>query len=188
MFAKRCLTIAAAIALASSTGEQALADEPGDELLPDLTFDRVDTNDRVWRLSDFVPTAGSPGPSSPTPVYIQFGFMSCAPCHVLAERAGDVLGAQVELAYAHLDDVELDEGAETLPQLWTRLYAFMQANSAYEGFVGLRRGNTGLMRLLTGSEAAPAALLVRSDGTYTVLVTPSEAEAAAAFAELLEGG
>ncbi len=162
------------------------ADEPTGALLPDLTFDRVDTNDRVWRLSDFAITEDGPAPATPRPVYLHFGFMSCAPCHELAARAGETFGDRVELAYAHLDDVELEAAEETLPQLWTRLYHFVEDTPAYQGFVGLRRGNTGLMRLLTGSEAAPCAILIRPDGGFRILVTPSQDEVGPAFAWLLD--
>ena len=176
------VALGSAQVLAQVTPE-ATDEATADALLPALVFDRVDTNERVWRLSDLVATATSPEPTDSRAVYLQFGFMSCEPCHLLADLARQELGDDVALIYVHLDDVEMNAGGETLPQLWTRLDTFMEENEHYEDFLAVRRGNTNLMYALCDSRAAPSALLVAPNGEYVVLATPTEDEAEDAFEE-----
>lgn len=149
-------------------------------LLPPLFWDRIDQN-AVWRLSDHVSTDGGPAPAEPKPVYLQFGFLRCPPCVVLANVANEEFGDEVERVYVHLDDLMLQEGY-TNRRLWTELLTHAQA-PPYDTFVTVRRGTTRLMRQLCGEEAnAPSGLLVLRDGTvFEVLRAPSEDEARASF-------
>lgn len=154
------------------------------DLLDNLILDRVDSNDAVWRLSEFVQTQDGPEPTTPRPVYIQFGFMSCAPCHVLARQASDQLDGHAELIYIHLDDVELRAQSLPLNQLWETLYYFMEEEEPYQPFTGMRRGNVQLMESLCGTTAAPDALLILPDGSYEILTSIEDADAM--FAAYLE--
>lgn len=150
----------------------------------DMMFDRVDDASSVWRLDSFVATQGNASPATPRAVYVQFGFMSCGPCHHLAEAARVQLGDEVELVYVHLDDIEMGTALDPTPT-WERLRVFLAERPEYQGFTGLIRGNSRMMRLLTGPGNPPHALLVHPDGTHVVLRSPPLDEARAVFGEFL---
>lgn len=153
------------------------------ELLPSLTLDRIDDTSAVWRLGDFVQTADAGAPASPTPVYMQFGFMGCAPCEVLAELANELLPESVIRVYVHLDDVLLHDYGGSNQQLWRQLWQFSTA-PPYDTFVTIRRGSTDLMQTMCGPDAssAPAGLLIQPDGTvFATLTSADEGVATEAF-------
>lgn len=151
---------------------------------PSMMFDRVDDASSVWRLDQFVVTQDSEVPATPRPVYVQFGFMSCPPCHVLADLARAQLSDRIELAYVHLDDIEMGTALDPTPT-WERLRVFLAEREEYEGFTGLIRGNSRMMRLLTGPGNPPHAMLVHPDGRHVVLRSPTQDEARRVFTEFL---
>ena len=151
----------------------------------DMAFDRIEDGLGVWRLDRHVRTVSSATPAEPRGVYIQFGFMSYGPCHVLAEHASRVLGDQVERVYLHLDDIEMGDALDPTP-MWARLRTFLSERAEYAGYIGLIRGNSRLMRQLTGPGNPPHALLIHPDGTHTVLRSPSPADAEQVFQRFLE--
>ncbi len=150
----------------------------------DMMFDRVDDAAGVWRLDRHVRTSTSETPAAPRAVYVQFGFMSCGPCHVLADLARHQLADDVELVYVHLDDIEMGTDLDPTPT-WDRLRVFLDERSEYDGFTGLIRGNSRMMRLLTGPGNPPHALLVHPDGRHVVLRSPTQDEARTVFTEFL---
>jgi hypothetical protein len=149
----------------------------------EMTLDRADENS-AWRLSSAVTVDGR-APASPRGVYIQFGFMGCEPCERLATLAGEVFGDRVTMVYIHLDDVLI--GAMELRAIWTQLYEVTRTGP-YAPFIPVRRGSSGMMRELCGSDAnAPSGLLISPDGTlHSLLLSPSVDEARALFATFLE--
>ena len=150
-----------------------------------MAFDRIDDAMGIWRLDRYVRTSGSETPAEPRAVYVQFGFMSCGPCHVLAAHASRVLGDRVERVYVHLDDIEMGDALDPSPT-WARLRTFLTEREEYAGYVGLIRGNSRLMRQLTGPGNPPHALLIHPDGSHTILRSPSPEDAETVFRAFLE--
>lgn len=167
-----------ALALVTLCATTAVAQlQPGTPMT-ELTLDRADQN-AVWRLSSTVTIDGR-APAAPRGVYVQFGFMGCAPCERLATMATEIFGDRVALIYVHLDDVLA--GAMAPRDIWTRLYEVTRTG-AYEAFVPIRRGSSTMMREMCGANAnPPSGLLISPDGTlHSVLLSPSEDDARAAL-------
>ena len=140
-------------------------------LLPSFVWDRLDEN-AVWRLSDQVPTADLPGPSTPVPLYVQFGFLGCEPCTTLAAVANEELGDQVQRVYVHLDDIMIQAGY-TNQQLWSELYEYLQS-APYHTFIPIRRGSSSLMNSVCGAGSNPPSglLILPSGQVFEVLRSP----------------
>ena len=152
---------------------------------PAMMFDRIDEGAGVWRLDARARTGSSETPSDPYPVYVQFGFMSCLPCHELASIAQQALRGRVELVYVHLDDIEMGTSLDPTPT-WEQLRVFLAEREEYEGFIGLIRGNTRMMHLLTGPGNPPHAMLIHPDGRHTLMRSPTPEVARAAFSDFVE--
>lgn len=140
-----------------------------------------------WWLSHHVATQNGPAPENPKPVWVQFGFMGCAPCEQLAALAGRELPG-VEKVYVHLDNILLSDQKELYPNkpaLWRALVDYA-GKPAYAGFTFLYGNGEPLLQQLCGREArVPSAILVGADGRVAaVLSSPSEADARAAFARV----
>lgn len=170
----------AGFALACAISWSGIAAAQEGQLLPPLMLDRLDEN-AVWRLSEYVPTNDGSTPSDPVPLYIQFGFLGCEPCEVLAGIANEELSTDVEKVYVHLDDVLLNAGY-TNQRLWRELFEHVQ-EPPYDEFVPIRRGNTALMNALCGEDSnAPSGLLLLPSGeVFEVLRSPGPEAGRAAF-------
>jgi hypothetical protein len=169
------------------TPASARAQWPAGQVVPDLAFDRVDTN-AVWRLSQVVPVADRPSSAAlPSALYVQFGFLGCAPCEVLAQVANEVFGDRVVRVYVHLDDVVLQPG-ERPQELWRRLYEATR-QPPYASFLTMRRGSSEQMHQICGADAnPPSGLLIRPDGTLVEVVrTPDPTAARAIFQRFVQG-
>lgn len=133
--------------------------------LPAMAFYQLD-GQAFWRLSNHVLTAEGGATPDPRPVYVQFGSVSCEPCHALAAWINERLPDAVLRVYAHIDEVELAENAMPLGRLRRDLQAQMSADEDYSTFLPLVAVPLSLVQALTGSDSLPGGLLILPDGRH----------------------
>jgi hypothetical protein len=133
--------------------------------LPPMAFYQLDGR-AFWRLSDSVVTAEGGVPVQPRPVYVQFGSVSCEPCHRLAAWINGRLSSDVVRVYAHIDEVELAENAMPLGQLRRELSQQMASDESYSAFLTLVSVPLSLVQQVTGSVTLPGGLLILPDGRH----------------------
>jgi hypothetical protein len=150
---------------ASPSAAQTAVEPRSAAQLPSLAWYQLD-GQAQWQLADHALTADGRTPSSPAPVYIQFGSVSCAPCHELAAWIGPQLPANALAVYGHVDEVELSENGIPLGRMLRQLNEQLGAIAAYARFLTVTNVPSEVVRGLTGGAGLPGGLFILPDGRH----------------------
>lgn len=133
--------------------------------LPALAFYQLDGLAQ-WQLADHAVTEQGGEPRTPAAVYLQFGSVSCAPCHELAAWIGPQLPEGTLAIYGHVDEVELMENGVPLGRMLRQLNEQLGSIEAYARFVTVTNVPSELVRELTGGAGLPGGLFILPDGRH----------------------
>ncbi len=152
--------LVASPALAQSPLEPASAAD-----LPALAYYQLD-GQAQWQLADHAVTEAGGEPRMPAAVYLQFGSVSCAPCHELAAWIGPRLPADALAVYGHVDEVELMENGVPLGRMLRELNEQLNSIAAYARFLTVTNVPSEVVRELTGGAGLPGGLFILPDGRH----------------------
>jgi len=133
--------------------------------LPALAFYQLDGMAQ-WQLADHVVTQGGGVATAPVPVYVQFGSVSCAPCHELAAWIAPRLPAHALAVYGHVDEVELVENGVPLGRMLRELNEQLSQYAAYARFLTVTNVPSEAVRELSGGSGLPGGLFILPDGRH----------------------
>jgi len=119
-----------------------------------------------WQLADHVVTQAGGVAAAPGPVYLQFGSVSCAPCHELAAWIGPRLPAHALAVYGHVDEVELVENGVPLGRMLRELNEQLSQYAAYARFLTVTNVPSETVRELSGGSGLPGGLFILPDGRH----------------------
>jgi hypothetical protein len=156
-----------AILFASSIAAQPLLEPRPASELPSLAHYRLD-GQAHWRLANHEVTMEERAPTLHSPVYEQFGTVSCIPCHDLAEWIGPRLPPTVLAVYGHVDEVELVENGVSLGRMLRELNEQLNSIPAYARFLTVTNVRSEVIRELTGSSGLPGGLFILPDGRHVL--------------------
>lgn len=171
-------------ARAQSAIEARLASE-----LPSLAYYQLDGSAQ-WQLADHAVTQDGRTPAQPTVVYLQFGSVSCEPCHELAAWIAPRLPAHALAVYGHVDEVELVENGAPLGRMLRQLREQLDSIASYTRFLTVRNVPSEVVRELTGGAGLPGGLFILPDGRHVTFTgfTPNELEPLLAWWLAAAGG
>jgi hypothetical protein len=141
------------------TAAQALAQPRSAAELPSLAYYQLD-GQAEWQLANHVLTMEGRPPIRRSPVYVQFGSVSCVPCYELAEWVGPRLPSTVLAVYGHVDEVELLENSVPLKHMLRELNEQPISIPDYARFLTVTNVPSEVVSELIGSSALPGGLFI----------------------------
>jgi mono/diheme cytochrome c family protein len=154
------------IPLATARAQQPVSVCDASEL-PALAYYQLDGLAQ-WQLADHALTQAGGTPTNPAALYLQFGSVSCAPCHELAAWIGPQLPPSTLAVYGHVDEVELVENGVPLGRMLRQLNEQLSGIAAYARFLTVTNVPMEVVRDLTGGTGLPGGLFILPDGRHTV--------------------
>jgi hypothetical protein len=172
-----CLLAAAQVTDASSVWAQSAIEARPASALPSLAYYQLD-GEAQWQLADHAVTQEGRTPTQPAAVYLQFGSVSCEPCHELAAWIAPRLPVDAVAVYGHVDEVELVENGAPLGRMLRQLREQLDSIAAYARFLTVTNVPSEVVRELTGGAGLPGGLFILSDGRHVTFTgfTPDELE------------
>jgi hypothetical protein len=159
-----CLYTAVTMAGRTAVAQMQITPRTSSEL-PALAWYQLD-GQAQWQLSDHAVTSDGRRPRSPTPVYVQFGSLSCTPCHELAEWIGPRLPYGVMAVYGHVDEVELIENGVPLGRMLRELNEQLNSVATYARFLTVTNVPSEDVRELTHGSGLPGGIFILPDGRH----------------------
>jgi len=159
------LAVAALLLPASPAWAQSNIEPRPASALPSLAYYQLD-GQAQWQLADHAVTQDGRTPAQPAAVYVQFGSVSCEPCHELAAWIAPRLPADALAVYGHVDEVELVENGAPLGRMLRQVREQLVSIAAYARFLTVTNVPSEVVRELTGGAGLPGGLLILPDGRH----------------------